>query len=72
MKATKLTKATRPAHPTRRLLTVKEAADLLSIHPNTVRRWADEGILPAFRMGRRGDRRFQRSDIYKLVSVRPS
>ena len=42
-----------------RLLTVGEVARILHVHVNTVRRWADEGLLPAYRIGLRGDRRFR-------------
>ncbi|MDR0250669.1 MAG: helix-turn-helix domain-containing protein [Burkholderiales bacterium] len=33
-------------------LTVKQAANVLSIHPITVRRMAADGRIPAFRLGR--------------------
>ena len=45
------------------MLTSKEVARLLNVHINTVRRWDDSGILPAYRLGSRGDRRFSREDI---------
>jgi excisionase family DNA binding protein len=45
------------------MLTTGEAAQLLGVHPNTVRQWSKKGALPAFRVGRRGDRRFRREDI---------
>ncbi len=45
------------------LLTVSEAADLLSAHPNSVRRWSDSGLLPAYRVGPRRDRRFKFDDV---------
>ena len=45
------------------LLTVREVARLLHIHGNTVRRWSDRGIIRAYRITRRGDRRFRREDI---------
>ncbi len=49
-------------------LTVSEVADLLNIHPNTVRRWAQQGLLKAWRIGPRRDRRFQRTDVLNLLS----
>jgi excisionase family DNA binding protein len=33
------------------------------VHVNTVRRWNDRGILKAYRIGPRGDRRFNKADI---------
>lgn len=49
------------------LLTVGEAADLIHVHINTIRRWADSGIIKSFRVGARGDRRFIREDVQKLL-----
>ena len=46
-----------------RMLTVSETAKYLSVHPNSVRRWADEGLLSSYRIGRRGDRRFMVADV---------
>ncbi len=45
------------------MLTVREVARFLNIHTNTVRRWGDKGILRAYRITSRGDRRFKREDI---------
>jgi len=50
------------------MLTVREVARLLHIHSNTVRRWADQGILRAYRITRRGDRRFRREDIARFLA----
>jgi excisionase family DNA binding protein len=50
------------------MLTVREVASLLGIHANTVRRWSDEGKLKAFRITRRGDRRFKREEISRLLA----
>ena len=45
------------------LLKVSEVADLMNAHPNSVRRWADIGLLPSHRIGLRGDRRFEIRDV---------
>ena len=45
------------------LLTTSDVARLLNIHINTVRRWSTEGKLKTYRIGSRGDRRFQQEDI---------
>lgn len=43
-------------------LSLGEAAELLGIHPSTVRSWSDGGYLPV-RRTRGGHRRFRRSDL---------
>jgi excisionase family DNA binding protein len=50
------------------MLTVKDVAVMLNIHVNTVRRWSDQGILKAFRITRRGDRRFRQEDIAMFLN----
>ena len=49
------------------MLTVGEAAALLHIHTNTLRRWADKGYIRAYRIANRGDRRFRREDIIRFL-----
>ena len=49
------------------MLTVKDVARLLHIHSNTVRRWSDRGIIRAYRITHRGDRRFRREDIARFL-----
>jgi len=50
------------------MLTIREVAELLHIHSNTLRRWADQGIIRAYRITRRGDRRFMREDIAHFLA----
>jgi len=45
------------------MLTTSEAAHLVGVRPNTVRRWSNKGILKAYRIGFRRDRRFRRQDL---------
>lgn len=48
------------------LITVGQVARLLHIHPNTVRRWSNKGILKSYRISKRGDRRFKKEDVALL------
>ena len=52
---------------TSELMTPNEAAKMLYIHINTLRRWGNTGILEQYRIGLRGDRRFLRRDIISLL-----
>lgn len=52
---------------TPKLLTLKEACEILHVHPNTLRVWDEKGILKAVRFGVRGDRRYRRDDIVRLI-----
>ncbi len=57
----------RQRFPGREMLTVSHVAQLLNVHPNSVRRWADQGLLRAYRVGQRGDRRFWPEDIARFL-----
>ena len=50
------------------MLTTSDVAHLLNIHMNTVRRWSNQGVLRAYRIGSRGDRRFRQEDIAIFLS----
>lgn len=49
------------------MLTTSDVARLISVHTNTVRRWNRQGILKSYRINSRGDRRFQKEDIYDFL-----
>ena len=49
------------------MLTINEVARLLNVHINTVRRWSNRGTLRTYRIGSRGDRRFERMDVANLL-----
>lgn len=51
------------------ILTLRQACEILSCHPNTLRNWDNKGILKAIRFGTRGDRRYRKNDIEKLLRV---
>lgn len=48
-------------------LTLKQACELLQVHPNTLRNWDKKGILKAIRIGERKLRRYRREDLMKLM-----
>lgn len=49
------------------ILTLKQACEFLNCHPNTLRNWDNNGFLKAIRFGARGDRRYHKSDIERIV-----
>ena len=53
-----------------KMLTVSQVADLLGAHANSVRRWADMGLFPSYRIGLRGDRRFRSDEISTFLVSR--
>ncbi len=50
-----------------RLMTVGQAAAVLNLHPDTLRRWGARGIVTTYRVGPRGDRRFHHSEITRML-----
>lgn len=46
-----------------RMLRVGEAARVLHVHPNTLRKWSGSGLIPSYRIGSRQDRRFLLDDL---------
>ncbi|GAB4575268.1 MAG: helix-turn-helix domain-containing protein [Anaerolineae bacterium] len=50
-------------------VSLAEAAEMLGVHPATVRNWADKGDLPSRRTAG-GHRRFRRADLEKWLSAR--
>jgi len=50
------------------MLTISEVSKLLHIHPNTLRRWADKGVIKSYSISVRGDRRFIPEDIDRFLN----
>ena len=50
------------------MLTVSEVARLLHVHPNTLRRWSNNGRIKAYRINLRGDRRYRLRDIEDFLA----
>ena len=50
------------------LLTLKEAAKILKVHPNTLRDWDKKGILKAVRIGIKQSLRYRKEDLEKFIS----
>ena len=52
-----------------KLLKIREAAEILSVNPETLRRWDRSGKLKAIIISKRGDRRYRKEDIEKIVKI---
>lgn len=51
-----------------RMLRTGEACRILFVSSNTLRRWNKLGIITAYRVGPRGDRRFREEDVAALLT----
>lgn len=49
------------------LLTLSEAAQILKVHPNTLRIWDKKGLLIAVRIGQKRVRRYRKVDLEKFT-----
>lgn len=54
------------------LMTIREVADLLRVSPLTIKRWGKKGKLPAIRINSRGDRRYKKNVVLRLLGVETS
>ena len=57
----------KPKEKASEILTLQEACEILHCHPNTLRNWDNKGFLKAIRFGTRGDRRYRRGDVMKIL-----
>jgi excisionase family DNA binding protein len=51
----------------RELLTVRQAAQILNVSPKTIRKWAQLKKLKGMKIGTRGDWRFTKEELLKLI-----
>ena len=51
------------------LLTIREVAEILRVSPLTIKRWGKKGKLPAIRINSRGDRRYKKEVVNRLLGV---
>lgn len=52
---------------TNHLLNVTQAAKFLGVNVGTIRRWARSKVLTGLKVGIRGDWRFSKKDLLKMV-----
>lgn len=51
------------------LMTIAEVASLLRVSALTIKRWGKRGKLPAIRINSRGDRRYKKDVVLRLLGV---
>ncbi len=49
-----------------RMLNIAEAAEVVGVHKNTLRSWADKGLVPHVKLPS-GYRRFRLSEMHKMA-----
>ena len=53
-----------------KLLKIREAAEMLGVNPETMRRWDRDGTFKAIRIGKRGHRMYDEAEILKKISTK--
>lgn len=48
------------------ILNVRETAEMLDVHENTIRNWEQKGLLRGFRLPGSGFRRFPREEVERM------
>ena len=51
------------------LLKIRDAALMLGVNPETLRRWDRDGKLVAVKVSKRGDRRYKIEDIQRFIEI---
>jgi len=49
------------------LFSVNQVANIFHVHPSTLRRWSDQGLIRSFRLNSHGDRRYRKFDVYHFI-----
>ena len=62
------TTMTEENHKIPELITLKEACEILKVHPNTLRAWDKKGVLVAVRIGIKKIRKYRKIDIGKFIT----
>lgn len=52
-----------------KLLTIRQAAEVINVHVETLKRWDKSGKLKAIRVNERGDRRYKPEDLEKILTT---
>lgn len=52
-----------------KLLTIRQAAEVINVHVGTLRRWDKSGKLKAIIINERGDRRYRPENLEKLMKI---
>jgi PAS domain S-box-containing protein len=50
------------------LLSISQTSELLNVHPNTLRRWDNEGFLKAVRVGDKGVRKYRKEQVLDILN----
>ncbi len=53
-----------------KLLKIREAAELLGVNVETLRRWDKKGTFKAIRIGKRGHRMYDKNEILKKITMK--
>ena len=62
-----------PVNDNDRMVRIREACEMLGVHPNTLRDWTEQGKIQAYRgeSSKRGQRRYRIGDIKNLLGMKP-
>lgn len=52
----------------KKLIKIRQAAEMLGVNPETLRRWDRDGTFKAIRIGKRGHRMYDEAEILKKIS----